>query len=194
MHTLVILAVTECETSVEAKDDADTWFSDVDWSDWHEVGGRWDGYLPDNALRIGDNKELAKKVLQTVLDNQQSYAASMATKILGLPTAVEDIETFGLGSVDVEAVRRTKQQNIEFAQRMNDVLLKCVNKTYDDRESDYLMGSVFKGFGGFLFHTFEPDSGFVDTSEWDPSPRNLLENLEGGDIDNIWLVVIDAHY
>ena len=194
MHTFVEVAVSECEDATAASNRADSWFYDVDWSDWFEIGGRWDGAIPDNAVQIGTNRVFCEQLLAGLVAGQKSNAASLATQLLGTTTQAQDIETFGLAVPDEAMVARVAESNAKTAKQYRNILTRCVDKTYDNRGENFLVGMTLRSLGDYLTNTFTPDSGFVDTGEWNANPTFLLDQVLAGQADDVWLVGIDAHF
>jgi hypothetical protein len=73
MHTLQIMLI-EADSAEDAIEEVKSRTglygetSGPDWSDWHEVGGRWDGYFEgSNVLSYAENVALAEETLKTAL-------------------------------------------------------------------------------------------------------------------------------
>ena len=65
MHTLQIMLV-EADDEIDVEDKVES--NRPDWSDWHEVGGRWGGYFDGaNIIRYADNITLAEDTIKTAL-------------------------------------------------------------------------------------------------------------------------------
>jgi hypothetical protein len=57
MHTGHVLLV-QAESADDAEKIARRHSTELDWSDWNEMGGRWSDTVPNSVLRYSDNKEL----------------------------------------------------------------------------------------------------------------------------------------
>lgn len=76
MHTLQIMLI-EADSAEEALEEVksrtglygDDSGSGPDWSDWHEIGGRWGGYFEgENVISYAENVALAEETLKQTLE------------------------------------------------------------------------------------------------------------------------------
>ena len=170
MHTRVIVAVpAEQDDAAHAADVADESASDWNWSDWHEVGGRWENSLADKSvISLSENRALVISVLGEIVALQR-YNLGAELEQLRMAIADQDSAvSMTLATVNGETVKRFHREDAGYQ------LVKLGEK---------LMGS------------FTDKSGFYDVETGDPSPVELLNQIEAGTLEgDLCLVVIDAHY
>lgn len=78
MHVLQIMLVQEedkegalAQTGFRTGLDGET--ATPSWSDWHQIGGRWEGYFEgENVLCYADNPVLAEKVLGEAIERRMA--------------------------------------------------------------------------------------------------------------------------
>ena len=62
MHVLHIYAV-EAETKHDAIRAVENFANNETWSDWNQVGGRWDDELPDDCVAFSENEDLCRATI-----------------------------------------------------------------------------------------------------------------------------------
>ena len=100
MHTLQTMlveadSVEEAIAEVKSRTGLYGETSGPDWSDWHEVGGRWDGlFNGSNAMNYAENQALAEQVLEDAFARRKTSIEYLKneTREVSLESAIENYD------------------------------------------------------------------------------------------------------
>jgi hypothetical protein len=169
MHTGVLLAV-EADDIHQAIDKVTDWNEhNATWSDWNEVGGRWEHELPDNALRYSDNptkfNELVAKYKQYTDNKFNEYVTELGE------VSVRDLVTNPKYRYRPPASTNESDEDFRnrFALHTAKQLLKLAN-------------------GEFFY-----DTHFFDLDEYSTSPDQLNERIKANP-ERQFVVICDYHF
>jgi len=190
MHTLQIVLVdtseVEDEKDMQAIVKATNWGLPEDsWSDWWEVGGRWQDYLTETVGKKIWPNQLENPVAIKLKEENLDVAKELLKEVIKLQA-----ETV------IELVDDLKKTNVD----LNKYLLEFDN-SIDNWQIPYLIKSILNMKEG----TWNYNSRYFDSTQWSSgtNPKALLDYLEDpennkdlwcGEINKYSLVVVDFHF
>ena len=123
MHTGHILLV-EAESEEEAIDKVQSAITHADeptpiWSDWHEVGGRWDDYFGEHGhvLQYSKDEELAEKSINSMIELRKNSMRDAWEKVktLDVEAAIEnynpDVHNFDMDFYYLEKIGKNLNES-----------------------------------------------------------------------------------
>lgn len=212
MHVLQYILVKARDTR-GALEKADDVASSASWSDWHAVGGRWDGAIAErfpsiapllehpNVLPVWDFRSEAHIILTEAAKRQDRAFLESRDALVGNPVAASDVDghIFGLPVADsVATAQRMSESNARTAEEWEGVL-----------QSNSLAEAMSRGFMA-VYHArrvinlvdgiWENDSAFYDGVNDTCRPEYLRQALTGEAQSDyrpdspLFLVPVDFHY
>lgn len=171
-----------------------------DWSDWKELGGRWNGIFyseyPEavgiskdgNILPFAGNEKIIRQLLETIGLKQNETFNTLRARILGLPVSIAEQPGSILGYpfvADERVAKEITESNRAFKNSWETIL-----STIDLKDCDLMktmeVSMVLQSFINTISGDWSPESGFYDSFHYDSSPRYLLNNNENGSLTNIY--------
>jgi hypothetical protein len=181
-------AIQHAEEAIEQYGEGDVW-------DWHEVGGRWDGYLDGkNVLRFSDNPAVFKQAIEGIRatrnDNIKSIIDTLSGKVIG-PDEVRS--SLGLNILDPEgSAQRISAYNVQGQAEFQSLLDATDYVAWAEEHVGSLMGYQLYKLGKLLAGHYASDSHFYDGVAQDPSFQYVTARVVT-DPTTQWLVVMDLH-
>lgn len=215
MHVLQHLLVSATDES-RALTSADILAGQADWSDWYQIGGRWNNEFeerfPDiasslkdgNVLPVWEHPSQAIEVLQGVVKRQDRAFLEARDALAGNPVAVSDVSghIFGLPIADsVDAARRISESNRKHSQEWNAILS---SPTLEAAQQSFSLSTHYaQRLVALIDSVWNPDSAFYDGISHSTNPHYLLQSLTGKAPNNseyppqgapLYLVTVDFHF
>lgn len=210
MHVLQYVLVS-AETPGEAALMADS--HDADWSDWHEVGGRWSGLFnakfpgelfPEdgNVLSYREHPAYFVSTIRETMKAQRESFREACDALLGNEVLATNVSGYILGIpvADTEAHARSRTlRNRETADAWQRVLASPDIPEYSDSSVLSALMHVDR-IKNLIFGGGHSEAGYLDTVAYQ-HPRDLLQALESGEtsydgesLESLHLVAVDYHY
>lgn len=212
MHT-VQYVLTSAETPSGACDEASSAADNSGWSDWHEVGGRWNDAVaqrfPDiapnlengNVLPVLEYSTEARQLVSDIRRRQNESFLETRDALAGNTVAVSDIpgHIFGLPVSDsATTAQRISESNRKHAAEWQDILSAS---SLDEVQNTFSMATYYaRRLAQIVDGEWNSESAFYDALGWSCHTRDLGEAIEnpahpyrnGG--RHLYLVVIDFHF
>ncbi len=169
MHSLVIFS-TVAESEREAHDKVSAFINEnCHWSDWNEIGGRWDGFIEGkNVFSYKENPEAfldaVKKAIEYRTESINRLIVDVGSKTLA--EIVGNPKYYEPTSPDSD-----------------------MDRTIDELLTAYRAKVLL----GIVTHESGPEQTFFDTEDHRGDDRTLRKRIES-DPDKQWLVVWDFHH
>lgn len=214
MHVLQHLLVNATDES-RAISSADIVAGQAEWSDWYQVGGRWNNEFserfPDisstlrngNVLPVWEYPSQAVEVLQGAVKRQDRAFLEARDALVGNPVAVSDVSghIFGLPIADsAGAAKRISETNRKHSQEWQAILS---SSTLEEAQQSFSLSTHYaQRLVALIDSVWNPDSAFFDAISHSTNPRYLLQALTGAggstseysrDIP-LFLVTVDFHF
>ena len=93
MHVLHIYAV-EAETKDDAIRAAENFANNETWSDWNQVGGRWDDELPDDCVAFSENEDLCRATIVKMKKRTEDVVGEVIREYGNITIFSEDPQWF----------------------------------------------------------------------------------------------------
>jgi len=176
------------------------------WFDWHEVGGRWDGYFGEqfpelslnnpNVLPLEGNLTYVEQVLRSIELQQDSEFIRITSALKGSAvTVVEDTDGHILGfpvARDAIAAERMTKINSEISLEWHGILQ--ATSLYDINSYANMSLYYITRLNDLVCGNWCPDSGFYDFASGSSHVRLTREFLNTGNAADSSLVAVDFHF
>jgi hypothetical protein len=212
MHVVqfILVEASNGSAALQAADEAAT---NASWSDWHDIGGRWQDYFASTfsdiaaqleeptVLPVWDYPVEAQHILDDVAKRQDRVFLECRDALVGNAVAAADVagHIFGLPVADSEgtAARITAEN-----QRNADEWKRILQASSLTEASAIGFMSLYhaRRLVNIIDGNWDSDSGYYDTISYSCNPKYLRDVLTGEHSadyrsgSQLFLVVVDFHY
>lgn len=212
MHVLQYILV-EAHDARSALEKADAVASSASWSDWHQVGGRWDGAIEErfpaiaprlehpNVLPVWEFRNEAHIILTEATKRQDRAFLESRDALVGNPVAASDVDghIFGLPVADSAATaQRMSESNARSAHEWESILHS--NSLVEAMNNGYMAVYHARRIINLVDGIWESDSAFYDGVSDTCRPEYLRQALAGETQSQyrpdspLFIVPVDFHY
>jgi hypothetical protein len=215
MHVIQYLLVS-APTVEDATARAHEIATDASWSDWYEIGGRWNGTITENfphlesaladpnILPVRDHPTEALSILDGIAKRQNGTFLEARDALAGNPVAISDVpgHIFGMPVADSAATARNMtERNAQYAREWQSMLsadsLVQAQSTAAPSLSLYYAARLIDMVEG----RWQSDSAYFDSVAYSCHPAYLREAIaQSPEADPayarqpLFLVAVDFHY
>jgi len=159
-HELLVKA----ETAEDAKNEVEEFLEGESWSDWHEIGGRWDRGEQNIICYKGNEKEVKERI-------EHQFKAQ--------------IKDLTWNKEELARLLKTENQTID------SLPAYCEHESYGDLG---MIGHYLYSIGEIVAGYYSSSSFFYDVDYGSPRmTKEQWERLEK-EPEKFWLVTVDIHH